>query len=292
MFEHFFFGRSFHFFRILPNQPLSDASRQHEHYLASKLNLQPHHKVLDVGCGVGGPAREIARHTGVNVVGLNFNEYQIQRAARYTVEEGLESQVSFVKGDFMKMDFKPNSFDGAYSIEATSYAPSLKGVYSEIFKALKPGGILAVYELIMTDEYNDGDPDHRRLRSGLEQGMGVPAVAKISDAIAALKAAGFELREAEDLSRRPNEVPWHYPFSGSWTYLNSIWDARRIIWMALLHLRIASAVMILGEWAGVFPPGTTRMKANLTGFADHAVRASKANLFTPIFILVGQKPLL
>ena len=58
-------------------------------------------KVLDVGCGVGGPAREIAKFTGCHVTGLNNNDYQIQRAAHYGRKEGLSSQLDFVKGDFM-----------------------------------------------------------------------------------------------------------------------------------------------------------------------------------------------
>lgn len=58
-------------------------------------------KTLDVGCGVGGPAREIATFTGANIVGLNNNDYQIERAVRYTRKAGLSHQVSFVKGDFM-----------------------------------------------------------------------------------------------------------------------------------------------------------------------------------------------
>lgn len=57
--------------------------------------------MLDVGCGVGGPAREIATFTGCNVTGLNNNSYQIQRGNAYAKKAGLEKQVSFVKGDFM-----------------------------------------------------------------------------------------------------------------------------------------------------------------------------------------------
>ena len=70
-------------------------------------------RVLDVGCGVGGPAREIARFADVNVVGLNNNDFQIQRARKYTARAGLSNQVTFAKGDFMKLaeQFGENSFD-------------------------------------------------------------------------------------------------------------------------------------------------------------------------------------
>ena len=57
--------------------------------------------MLDVGCGVGGPAREIAKFTGCHVTGLNNNDYQIERATHYAAKEGLADQLDFVKGDFM-----------------------------------------------------------------------------------------------------------------------------------------------------------------------------------------------
>lgn len=51
----------------------------------------------DVGCGIGGPARHIAAFSGCKVVGLNCNDYQIQRAELLTQKAGLQNQCSFVK---------------------------------------------------------------------------------------------------------------------------------------------------------------------------------------------------
>lgn len=65
------------------------------------MGLREGMSVLDVGCGVGGPAREIVKFSGVNVVGLNNNDYQIDRATIYTKREGLSHKLSFKKGDFM-----------------------------------------------------------------------------------------------------------------------------------------------------------------------------------------------
>jgi sterol 24-C-methyltransferase len=77
------------------------------------MSLRPGMRVLDVGCGVGGPAREMARFANVTIVGLNNNDFQIQRARKYTKKAGLDRQVSFAKGDFMKLSeqFGENSFD-------------------------------------------------------------------------------------------------------------------------------------------------------------------------------------
>lgn len=94
-------AQSFHFCRFAVNEGFLQALARHEHYMALKLHLDKGMKVLDVGCGVGRPAREIAAFTGCNVVGLNNNGYQIERATNYAKQEGLDHLVSFVKGDFM-----------------------------------------------------------------------------------------------------------------------------------------------------------------------------------------------
>lgn len=65
------------------------------------MGIEEGMEVLDVGCGVGGPAREISRFTGCQVVGVNNNGYQIARASRHAQKAGLDKQVSFFKADFM-----------------------------------------------------------------------------------------------------------------------------------------------------------------------------------------------
>jgi len=74
-------------------------------------------RVLDVGCGVGGPALEIVRFSDATIVGLNNNDFQLGRARGYTKKAGLDDRVTYVKGDFMKLSeqFGENSFDAGTS---------------------------------------------------------------------------------------------------------------------------------------------------------------------------------
>jgi len=106
-------SQSFHFSRFYKGEAFLASLARHEHYLASHMVLRPGMRVLDVGCGVGGPAREIAQFTDAQIIGLNNNDFQIGRARKYTKNAGLENQVTFVKGDFMKLSeqFGENSFD-------------------------------------------------------------------------------------------------------------------------------------------------------------------------------------
>jgi len=73
---------SFHFSRFYKGEAFAASLARHEHYLSAQMSLRPGMRVLDVGCGVGGPAREIARFADVTIVGLNNNEYQITRAKK------------------------------------------------------------------------------------------------------------------------------------------------------------------------------------------------------------------
>lgn len=74
-------------------------------------------RVLDVGCGIGGPAREICRFTEANIIGLNNNQYQVQRANHKTIKAGLSDKVNFALGDFMKIreQFGEDTFDAGQS---------------------------------------------------------------------------------------------------------------------------------------------------------------------------------
>ena len=106
-------SQSFHFSRFYKGEAFLASLARHEHYLSSHMILRPGMRVLDVGCGVGGPAREIAQFSDAQVIGLNNNDFQIQRARKYTKRAGLEDQVTFVKGDFVKLSeqFGENYFD-------------------------------------------------------------------------------------------------------------------------------------------------------------------------------------
>ncbi|CRG88673.1 sterol 24-C-methyltransferase [Talaromyces islandicus] len=283
-------GSSFHFCRFAYGEPFHQAIARHEHYLAHVMGLKEGMKVLDVGCGVGGPAREIVKFSGVNVVGFNNNDYQIERATRYAQREGLADKLTFQKGDFMQMPFPDNSFDAVYAIEATVHAPKLEGVYSEIRRVLKPGGIFGVYEWLMTDEYDNDNQEHREIRLGIEQGDGISNMVRISEGLDAIKAAGFELLHHEDLADRDDPVPWYYPLAGNFKQMQSVWDfptiARMTWWGRGIVHRFVGAL----ETVGLMPRGTQKTADSLALAADCLVAGGEKKLFTPMYLMVGRNP--
>jgi len=271
-----------------------------------KLGIKPGEVVLDVGCGVGGPAREIATFTDANVVGLNNNDYQyhrpppedygqkltsrIERATCYTAKRGLSAHVTFVKGDFMKMPFADNTFDRIYSIEATCHAPSLEGVYSEIYRVLKPGGTYATYEWLLNDSYDPNNPQHKQISYDIEAGDGIPALIKKEVAHKAFADVGFEIIHDEDLADRGDEIPWYYPLAGELKYVRSIADFVKVGLMTRPIRYISHGFLGVLAFLRLAPPDANKTADALGVAADALVAGGRAKLFTPMQLYVARKP--
>ncbi|OCH85645.1 hypothetical protein OBBRIDRAFT_838789 [Obba rivulosa] len=288
----FGWSRSFHFCRFYKGEGFTAALARHEHYLSAQMKLKPGMRVLDVGCGVGGPALQIARFADVTIVGLNNNDFQIGRARRYTQKAELQDKVTFVKGDFMKLveKFGENSFDAVYAIEATVHAPSWEGVYGEIKNVLKPGGIFGMYEWCMTDEWDPSIPSHQELARRIELGNGIPEMRALSKARAALLAVGFEIEHEEDLAERQDEIPWYYPLEGDIFKAQTTWDYITVWRMSWSGKVVTHYGLWLVEKLGLVPKGTWQVGETLKIAGDAVVEGGKTKLFTPMYLAICRKP--
>ncbi|KDE03846.1 sterol 24-C-methyltransferase [Microbotryum lychnidis-dioicae p1A1 Lamole] len=285
-------GTSFHFCRYYKGEAFYQAIARHEHYLAAQTGIRPKMRVLDVGCGVGGPAREIARFTDAHIIGVNNNEFQVGRANKYTAKAGLSDQVSFVKGDFMKLaeQFGENSFDAVYAIEATCHAPDWEGCYNEIKKVLKPGGVFGVYEWCMTDAWDPKIPHHKEIAHGIEVGDGIPEMRSIGACRTALQNVGFEILHEEDLADRDDEVKWYYPLEGDLKKCQTLWDYV-ICWRMTRFGKFCTQNTVWAlEKIGMVPKGTHDVGEALVTASVALVAGGREKLFTPMMLFVCKKP--
>jgi len=282
-FYEFGWGQSFHFAPRRSWESFESSIFKHEFYLASKLQLSKGKSCLDVGCGVGGPARNIAAFSDAKVVGLNNNTYQLSRARAHISDAQLSDVVSFIQNDYMKMSIEDNAFDAAYSIESTCHAPDKVGVYSEIFRILKPGGLYGSYEWIITDQCDVNNPEHKRIKEGIEKGNGVADLQKPSSILESMRKAGFEIIESRDLAYRSDKnFPWYLPLSGSFSITG--W---KHTWLGRFLTNRFVAVL---ETLRLAPKGTTQVSHLLMATADDLVAGGRQNLFTPMFFVLAKKP--
>ena len=110
-FYEYGWGQSFHFAPRRSAEGLHAAQRRQEAGVAEILNLKPGMRVADIGCGVGGPAINIARATGASITGLNFNAYQIARCRRAARAAALEETCDFLLANYLDVPLADGCFD-------------------------------------------------------------------------------------------------------------------------------------------------------------------------------------
>lgn len=281
-------GQSFHFAPRRKGETFNESIHRAEHYLALRTCLDASKKVLDVGCGVGGPMRNIATFTGADITGVTINDYQVRVGNKYNALKGLEKSCRVIQGDFQKIPeyFEPNTFDVAYQIEATCHSPDRKVCFSGIHKCLKPGGYFTGYEWVVLPDrgYDPNNQEHVRVKEGIEVGNGLPTLATPQEIIQALEDAGFEVLDAYDANRNvhsEHEIPWYQTLKGSLS-LKGFRMTR--LGRICTHLLVSTL-----EFVRIAPKGSVRVSALLNATALDLVEGGEKELFTPSFFFLARK---
>ncbi|MBE9169088.1 methyltransferase domain-containing protein [Pleurocapsales cyanobacterium LEGE 06147] len=105
--------------------------------------------LLDVGCGIGGSSRILARDYGFSVTGVTISPQQVKRAQELTPKE---VDAKFLVDDAMALSFPDGSFDVVWSIEAGPHMPDKAIFAKELMRVLKPGGVLVVADWNQRDD--------------------------------------------------------------------------------------------------------------------------------------------
>ncbi|PKA61629.1 24-methylenesterol C-methyltransferase 2 [Apostasia shenzhenica] len=266
-------GQSFHFSPAIPGRSHREATRLHEERVVDLIKAGPGHRILDVGCGVGGPMRAIAVRSGSSVVGITINEYQVGRARAHNRKAGLDGTCEVVCGNFLQMPFADSSFDGAYSIEATCHAPRLEDVYAEIYRVLRPGALYVSYEWVTTALYRADDPEHVETIQGIERGDALPGLRAHDQVAEIARKVGFQVLEELDLALPPAGPWWNRLKMGRIAY----WRNHILVTITTI-LRIA-------------PKGVVEVHEMLYETAGHLTRGGETGIFTPMYMIVCKKPI-
>ncbi len=140
-----------------PQKPSQQALAPYDHFhgrgleatadMADQLRVTPADHLLDVGSGIGGPARYMANRFGCRVTGIDLTAAFCDVARHLNTVLRLEDLVAIEQGDAVAMPFADASFDGAYSMNVSMNIADKAGLYRALARVLKPGGWLVLSEM-------------------------------------------------------------------------------------------------------------------------------------------------
>jgi len=124
--------------------------------LGELIGIHADMRVLDIGSGVGGPARFLAATHGCHVVGIDLSEPFVEAARYLTERTGQSAQVSFETGSALDLPFDRGQFDAALLQHVAMNIADRPRLYDGIRRVLKPGGKFATFDVVL----KDGDPHY------------------------------------------------------------------------------------------------------------------------------------
>lgn len=277
-------GQSFHFGPRFHNEPFMESIKRAEYYLCSRLGMKKGMRAIDVGCGVGGPMRNMAIFSGCQIDGITINQYQVNIGNKYNAQHGLSHLCKLTQGDFQNLPWPDSTFDVAYAIEATCHSPDRVQTFSGVNRVLKTGGLFAGYEWVMTKNYDPKNKDHVRIKEGIEVGNGLPTLVGPEAIVDSLEKSGFEVLDYFDANQNvhaANELPWYDSLNGKMSLSG----------FRMTHIgRMCTHTMVWTlELLGIAPKGTTQVSALLNATAIDLCDGGKLAIFTPSFFFLAKK---
>ena len=128
-------------------------------YTIQNAELKDGQKILDAGCGVGGPASYFASKLKVDVEGITISELQFQKANEAKATKNLLGKTNFTRGDYHLMDeiYGPEVFDRVVFLESFGHSNNKPLLIEKALKVLKPGGVLYIKDLFRREHPNPED---------------------------------------------------------------------------------------------------------------------------------------
>ena len=194
--------------------------------LVQGCELQPGHKVLDAGCGLGGSSIWLAQEFGVQAVGLTNCEPHVAVATEQAEKRGVSHLVEFRYGDFMDMPFADASFDAVFNHETYCYAPDKLAYLRGVHRVLKPGGRWQAIEGLTTEKIPDEQDEQVHLST--QQGWRTLPLQRCSDVIATIEQAGLE--QPELINLEAEVIPASKKLCSLWALLGSYFTPPKQAW--------------------------------------------------------------
>jgi len=159
--------------------------------------------IVDVGCGIGGSSRHLAKKFNCQAQGITLSPYQAKRGNELAKEQGLAGQCSFQVADALDMPFESNSFDLVWSLESGEHMPDKPQFVKELFRVARPGGRIIIVTWCHRD-LQDGETEltkkEQRLLKKINRAYYLPKWCSVDDYVRLLNDQGAVDVQREDWS--------------------------------------------------------------------------------------------
>lgn len=128
-------------------------------YTIQNAELKGGQKILDAGCGVGGPAAYFASKMNVEIEGVTISEYQVEKSKEVLAAKKLQGKVNIRQGDYhdLKNIYGLEKFDRVIFLESFGHSGNKPLLIEQSFHVLKPGGMLYIKDLFRREPPNAED---------------------------------------------------------------------------------------------------------------------------------------
>ncbi len=164
--------------------------------VAAELRLGPGDTLVDIGCGMGGPALWMARETRAHLIGIDLSRVAAEQAIARAADLGLSEQAQFRVGSFMDTGLDANRANGVMSEDALQYVPDKKATMAELARIMRQAArlVFTAYEL---------DPERAA-------SLPILGVDPVEDYRPVLKDAGFKVEVYEEIAGWPEPMTTTY----------------------------------------------------------------------------------
>ncbi|MFB6194923.1 MAG: class I SAM-dependent methyltransferase [Haloplanus sp.] len=163
--------------------------------LAARRSTTDGVRLLDVGCGRGGPTIHLADRFGFRATGVDLVPYNVARARENAADRGVDA--AFVVGDATRLPFASGAVPACVGVDAFVYLPDRAAVFAEIADVLEPDGLLVFSDLVVRA---DADAADRRAVSRFADAWDMPALGSRPEYERGLADAGLDVRAVDDIS--------------------------------------------------------------------------------------------
>lgn len=245
--------------------PVARPQRRLGHYLgdglAERMDGTAGRRLLDVGCGRGGPTVEFARRQGFDATGVDLVAYNLRAARTTATSTGIDA--SFLRGDATALPVADASVAAVTAVDSLLYVPEFEQALAEGARVVEPGGWIAIADLVVPRDLDAEDRDAVR---EFTDTWDIAPVRSRPELLASLAEAGFVVESVEDISGNSTGRYGHWARVFLATYdhllhrrlrsalsrrgfdLDAVAEATRAALPALAHLRHLVVFARRKEW--------------------------------------------